>query len=160
MAVASTGEEATTATGLEAIAAATMAVVTMVGAEVTAGVAAITVGAADTGAIRDTAMDGDSARASGGGRIGGGDIRMGTAIALGGTPLIPTITRILVPLAIPVRTTGAAIPRQQILRQDLTQTVQLDLGDLLCPVALPTRTRRLAMWKPTSRVLRFSPLTG
>lgn len=151
MAVASTGEEATTATGLEAIAAATM-VVTMVGAEVTAGVA-------HTGAIRGTVMDGDSAWASGG-RIGGGDTRMRTAIALGGTPLIPTITRTLVPRAIHVRTMGTAIPRQQILRQGPTQTAQLDLGDLLCPGPLPTRTRRLAMWKPMSRVLGFSPLTG
>jgi len=89
----------------------------MVGTGAMDGMAATTVGAADTGAIHTTVTDGDGVLALGG-RIGLGDTRIVTATILGITLPTLTTTRIIVLPDTHVLPTGTMTLRLRIQAQN------------------------------------------
>ncbi len=89
----------------------------------------------------------------------GGDTRMRTATAPGGSLPIPTIIRMLVLRAIHVLTMETTIRRRQRQIQNPRATLR-NPRDLPCRTGLPTRTMTPMPWWLLRRVLRCSQLTG
>ncbi len=137
---------------------------TEVGA-VTVGVAGATDGAEDIGA-EDTVTDGAGESVLGG-RIGDGDIRMGTITARGITGrTVITLTRTTVLRTIPetilIRTIGTTTRHLQIPTHDRDpiRTDRPDPGDLRYRKAERMQTTEIVEARPVRRVDGWFPLTG